>query len=429
MASSSVRGETQRWLAATLLAMAAVSGTGRLAAQERTATATAVPTAAAAKEPARPALDLSVPADEATRKRREAETQQQLEKLRTEIKALVDRQRSTETEKGGIVVELRERETKIAAAAKEIRTLDETLATQQRKLAELDAQRGEIEGRLAIQREALAGLLRSAYALGRHEDLKLLLQQDDVAAISRVLAYHRYFQRARIERIQGLLGDLAELARLQQAIREQNAQLDATRSQRQTEIDALEAERVQRRRLLEQIDATLKDQQSRLAVLGKDEKALVDLIAKLRDVFADIPPTLTGAEPFAQRRGSLPWPLAGKVAVAYGANDESGRAISGLVIAAKAGAPVRAIARGRVAYADWLKGYGLLVILDHGEGFMSLYGYNDALRKEVGDWVDAGEIIASAGSSGGRANPGLYFELREKGKPLDPRTWLAAQRP
>ena len=126
----------------------------------------------------------------------------------------------------------------------------------------------------------------------------------------------------------------------------------------------------------------------------------------------------------AERRGRLPWPLAGKVAVGFGSSDDSGRAISGIVLAAATGAEVRAVSHGRVAYADWLKGYGLILILDHGDGYMSLYGYNESLLKDVGDWVDAGEAIATAGSSGGRQNAGLYFELRARGKPLDPRSWL-----
>lgn len=354
----------------------------------------------------------------------EREAQSKLEALRKQIAALAEQRKATEVEKGGAVVELRERETRIAAIARELRQLDERLAEQQRALDQQQVRRVELETRLKTQRDALAALLRSAYALGRHEELKLILQQTEVAATSRVLAYHRYFQRARMGRIEELLADLAELAKVQQAIQAQLAEIAATRGERNGESVRLDGERGERQRLIAQLDSNLRDQSVRLAALGKDEAALVDLLERLRDVFADIPKQLTAAEPFAARRGRLPWPLAGKVTVGFGSSDDSGRAISGIVVAAANGAEVRAVSHGRVAYADWLKGYGLILILDHGDGYMSLYGYNESLLKDVGDWVDAGEAVATAGSSGGRRSSGLYFELRARGKPLDPRGWL-----
>jgi len=354
----------------------------------------------------------------------EHEAQRRLEATRAEIRKLAEQRRATETEKGGVVVELRERETHIAAIARELRQLDEKLAEQQKELDVLQARRRELEDKLKTQRDALAALLRSAYALGRHEELKLILQQNEVATTSRVLAYHRYFQRARVGRIEELLADLADLARVQQAIEAQVAQVSATREARNAESARLDAERLQRQGVVDALDASLRDQAARLAALGKDETALVELLERLRDVFADIPKQLQAAEPFAARRGRLPWPLAGKVAVGFGSSDDSGRAISGIVVAATAGAEVRAVSHGRVAYADWLKGYGLILILDHGDGYMSLYGYNESLLKDVGDWVDGGEAIATAGASGGRRSAGLYFELRARGKPLDPRGWL-----
>lgn len=354
----------------------------------------------------------------------EREAQRKLQATRDEIRKLAEQRKATEAEKGGVAVELRERETRIASIARELRQLDEKLAEQQQALDQLQRARKELEHKLATQRDALAALLRSAYALGRHEELKLMLQQNEVATTSRVLAYHRYFQRARMGRIGELLTDLADLARVQQAIEEQVAQIGATRAERNGESARLDAERVERQAMLDALDLSLRDQAARLAALGKDEAALLELLERLRDVFADIPKELTAAEPFADRRGRLPWPLAGKVAVGFGSSDDSGRAISGIVVAADDGAEVRAVSHGRVAYADWLKGYGLILILDHGDGYMSLYGYNESLLKDVGDWVDVGEAIATAGSSGGRKSAGLYFELRARGKPLDPRGWL-----
>ncbi len=366
----------------------------------------------------------AAPAKPAETGAEERAAQQKLQATRDEIRKLAEQRKATEAEKGGVAVELRERETRIAAIARELRQLDEKLVEQQQALDQLQQSRRSLEHKLATQREALAALLRSAYALGRHEELKLMLQQNEVATTSRVLAYHRYFQRARMGRIGELLTDLADLARVQQAIEEQVTQIGITRSERNGESARLDAERVERQAMLDTLDLNLRDQAARLAALGKDEAALLELLERLRDVFADIPKELKAAEPFADRRGRLPWPLAGKVAVGFGSSDDSGRAISGIVVTAADGAEVRAVSHGRVAYADWLKGYGLILILDHGDGYMSLYGYNESLLKDVGDWVDAGEAIATAGSSGGRKNAGLYFELRARGKPLDPRGWL-----
>lgn len=368
------------------------------------------------------AAESAAPAKPASNEEREA--QQKLDVLRAQIRQLADQRKATEAQKGGVAVELRERETRIAAVARELRTLQEKLAEQQQSLDALELRKKELEEKLKSQRDALAALLRSAYALGRHEELKLMLQQNEVATTSRVLAYHRYFQRARMGRIEELLADLADLAKVQQAIEVQLVQIEATRGERNSESTRLQAEKIEREAMLDSLDLSLKDQAARLDALGKDESALLGLLERLRDVFADIPKQLKAAEPFAERRGRLPWPLSGKVAVGFGSSDDSGRPISGIVVAADSGTEVRAVSHGRVAYADWLKGYGLILILDHGDGYMSLYGYNETLLKDVGDWVDAGEPIATAGTSGGRKSAGLYFELRARGKPLDPRSWL-----
>ncbi|WP_166654184.1 murein hydrolase activator EnvC family protein [Tahibacter aquaticus] len=377
--------------------------------------------AAVAQEAAEAAAS-AAPAKPASNEEREA--QQKLDTLRTQIKQLADQRKATEAQKGGVAVELRERETRIAAVARELRTLQEKLAEQQQSLDALQLRKKELEEKLKSQRDALAALLRSAYALGRHEEIKLILQQNEVATTSRVLAYHRYFQRARMGRIEELLADLVDLAKVQQAIEAQVVEIEATRGERNSESTRLQAEKLEREAMLDTLELSLKDQAARLDALGKDESALLRLLERLRDVFADIPKQLKAAEPFAERRGRLPWPLPGKVAVGFGSSDDSGRAISGIVVAADSGTEVRAVSHGRVAYADWLKGYGLILILDHGDGYMSLYGYNETLLKDVGDWVDAGEPIATAGTSGGRKSAGLYFELRARGKPLDPRSWL-----
>jgi len=354
----------------------------------------------------------------------EHEARQKLDTVRAEIKALAEQQRQTEGERGEAAKALRTKETELAEVAKDVHTLDEKLAAQQADLDKLDAERAKLETALKSQRDALAALLRSAYALGRNEELKLLLQQNDVAAIARVLAYNRYFQRARVGRIDQLSVDLEDLAKVQDSIRTKTAELASTRDARAAEGAKLETERTEREKLVDELDAKLKEQGARAAALGKDEKALASLIEKLRDVFADIPKQLSGAEPFASQRGRLAWPVPGKIARGFGAADESGRKSSGLLIAAKSGTAVHAVSHGRVVFADWLRGYGLMIIVDHGDGYLSLYGCNETLLKDVGDWVNAGETLATSGASGGQKTPGLYFEVRAKGQPVDPKAWL-----
>lgn len=350
--------------------------------------------------------------------------ERKLADLREQIRQLGEELKTASGERSEASDSLRQLETSISAALGGIATLDIELAAQSAQLEQLEQERQQLMKTLGRQREALAVLLRSAYALGHNEELKLLLQQEDVAAIARVLAYHRFFQRARVERIDGLLVDLKQLADVQTRIEDKQKQLGELRAQREAEVAALEAGRGERQALLQAIDARIDAQKARLALMGRDEKSLLELLERLRDLFADIPKNLDGSEPFARLRGRLLRPLPGKVRTAFGGTDESGRSISGVLIAADSGTPVKAVARGRVAFADWLKGYGMLMILDHGDGYMSLYGYNESLRKDVGDWVSAGDVIASSGASGGQKSPALYFELRLNGKPINPKPWL-----
>jgi murein hydrolase activator len=354
----------------------------------------------------------------------EAQAKQKLDQVRAEIKKISDAARETSEQRGGAVSALREQELKVGAASKELRGLDQQLTAQQGKLDKLNKDRDALDVKLKAQREALAALVRSAYAMGHGEELKLLLAQERIDNISRMLAYYHYFERARLGEIDGLLKDLDALAKVQDAIEKETAELQATRDQRVAQARQFEDERTQRAKVLDELESTLKDQHARLAALGKDEKATVDLIAKLRDIFADIPKQLAGAEPFAQLRGRLNWPVRGQVTSGFGSHDEGDQASAGLLIAAKEGSEVHAVSHGRVVYADWLRGYGLLLIVDHADGYLSLYGYNEALLKDVGDWVDAGDAVATSGDSGGRKSAGLYFELRYQGKAVDPRGWL-----
>lgn len=388
----------------------------RLAARFALALAVALPAFAA---DAAPAQD--------DRAAREAEAERQLARVRKEIAELGAARQALEGERGDAARTLREADQAVDRESRALRGIDARIGEQELELAKLETARQGLETRLGAQREALAALLRSAYALGRHEQLKLLLAQDRIESLARVLAYHRYFQRDRVSRIDSLMAELADLAAVVRQVNAQREALDASRVAQQAQLAGLEAQREERRALLAALEARFKDTDSRLKALGRDEQALVGLLERLHDIFADIPDRIDATQPFAQRRSRLTAPLKGKTLVGFGGTLPDGRTSHGWLIAAESGAPIRAVAHGRVAFADWLKGYGLIVILDHGEGWMSLYAQNDSLQREVGEWVDAGDVLASAGSSGGQTRAALYFELRRGGRPVDPRGWFSAR--
>jgi septal ring factor EnvC (AmiA/AmiB activator) len=359
-----------------------------------------------------------------------AAAQKQLEAVRAQIKSLSDQQRALDDQRGDATRSLREADGKVAAAQRDLHGTEATIATLQSQLEQLQRQQSELAAGLSRQRAELATLLRSAYALGNHEQLQLLLEQDRMSDLARVLAYHRYFEQDRQQRIVGLSAQLQSLAQVSEQVKTHQQELIAARAKQQSELDALAAQRATRGKFVASLDANYRDQNARLNALGRDEKNTERLLARLRAAMAQI--ARTPAVPKAQRTpgdanipvGPLKLPLTGQVLAGFGGVMPDGHRSNGLLIAGAAGSQVRAVAAGRVAYADWLKGYGLLLIIDHGGGWMSLYAFNDSLLKNVGDQVGSGEAIASVGSSGGQGRPALYFELRHDGQPADPRGWL-----
>ncbi|HJU06903.1 MAG TPA: peptidoglycan DD-metalloendopeptidase family protein [Rhodanobacteraceae bacterium] len=219
-----------------------------------------------------------------------------------------------------------------------------------------------------------------------------------------------------MQRIRSLLGDLSRLEELQRGIQSDQAALQQQRDERAARAQTLQQARDDQQKLLAQADAQLKQQKDQLATLQRQQQDLDRLLEELKDLFADIPKQLGSERPFAQLRGELPWPVAGR------ARAGDGPLSHGLLIAAEPGTPVRAVAYGRVAWADFMRGYGELVIVDHGNGWMSLYGNNEAALVEDGDWVKPGQPIAKVGR--GENQTGAYFELRKDGKPVDARDWL-----
>lgn len=310
--------------------------------------------------------------------------------------------------------ELADAEKRMDHVAGALRDTEQQLSATRERLAGLETERKALQENLASQRASLAASVRSAYAMGRQERLKLLLNQEDVAGAGRVMAYYRYLHRARVANIREVSAELERLARVEAAIGEREAELAGLRERRERELEEERAAVTERQQVLSSIKERVAERGETLAALRRDEEALESLLTEIEEALADIPGELS--EPFGGLKGRLAWPLEGRrTASPDGA---------GLLIHAESGSRVRAVAPGRVAYADWLRGYGLLVILDHGDGFMTLYAHNHTLYKDVGDWVAVGESLGEVGASGGRDEPALYFELRQDGEPVKAITWL-----
>jgi septal ring factor EnvC (AmiA/AmiB activator) len=351
---------------------------------------------------------------------REASTQAKLAAVRAEIAQLAQSRHATMVQRDAIGAKLAEQAAQLNRAANTVRDTDAAIAEKTATLAGLEQQRTQLQTKLSGQREALAELLRAAYTLDRGTSLSLLLGDDDIAKIGRALAYSRYFQRDRLARIHALLDEVAQLDQVKASIKTETAALQQERRQRAAQAAQLEQARAAQQKLLAEAEARLARQHDKLASLQRDANALSQLLKQLQNVFADIPAQLGKNTPFAQLRGKLRWPVAGAP------HRGTGTLAQGIVIAARPGAEVRAVAYGRVAWANFMRGYGMLVIIDQGDGWMSLYGGNEAALVSAGDWVEAGQPIATVGRDPEQG--GAWFGLRRDGKSVDPQGWFATKR-
>ena len=313
-------------------------------------------------------------------------------------------------------------EREIAERNRTLMRLAEEAQAEEDKLIDLLAERTRLETGLSGEKESLAALMRSAYALGKLDTLKLILAQDQLADTGRLLAYHEQLQRVRLSRIGYVRELLQALQKVQEDTELAKTALAAVRASEAENLAALQDERKRRAGILNGLRKALARVETRVDELDRDRGEIEEVLAKLRDVIGDVPALMPEDRPFAELKGGLPKPVAGAVTLGFG-QDHLGRASAGVRIGAPRGTEVRAVARGRVAFSDWLRGYGLLLILDHGDGYMSLYGRCESLLATEGEWVDAGTAVALAGDSGGASQTGLYFELRHRGQALDPAAW------
>jgi len=346
-----------------------------------------------------------------------AEDDKRLQEVRSEI----DRKRSNLSQQKQAIAKLnqalKQDELKVATAAKQLRSSKQDLTETQAEQRKLQQQQQTLEAQRRKQQQVLADQLRSAYLAGQHDYIKLLLNQQQPGRLERTLNYYQYLNRARVDSIEQLLTTVEQLQQLAtelERLATEQSQLIQRQQQQQQALTASKRKREKsRRELLKLLDS----EEARLAQLQQSENQLLELIANRKAPEV----ALAG---LTKQRGKIDWPLKGRVRHRFGAPRQGGIRWKGLYIEGSAGSDIHAVHQGKVLYADWVKSMGLVLILDHGEGYMSLYAHAQALLKEVGDTVNQGETLALVGQSGGQSRTGLYFELRHKGEPINPSKWF-----
>ncbi|MEN2397748.1 murein hydrolase activator EnvC family protein [Pseudomonas halotolerans] len=403
-------------------------------------------------------------------------TQQQLDATRQDIAELKKLLGKLQEEKSGVQKDLRGTETEMGKLEKQVDALQQELKKSESELQRLDGEKKKLQSARTEQQKLIAIQARAAYQNGRQEYLKLLLNQQNPEKFARTLTYYDYLSQARLEQLKSFNETLRQLANVEKEIELQQAQLLVQKSSLDTQREELEKVRKERQIALAKLNEDVKARDSKLKAREQDQAQLAKVLKtieetlarqareaeearqkaliaqqeaekkRLREAQADAgdaprkparsspgPLVSTGGETFggafASARGKLPWPVNGRLLARFGQTrgDDTRTKWDGVMISATAGSQVHAVHGGRVVFADWLRGAGLLVILDHGNGYLSLYGHNQSLLKAAGDVVKAGESISTVGNSGGQDTPALYFAIRQQGRPSDPTQWCRAQ--
>ncbi|MCQ8104150.1 peptidoglycan DD-metalloendopeptidase family protein [Methylomonas sp. SURF-2] len=384
----------------------------------------------------------------ALKERELADVQAKIQKVDGDVKKLGE-------EKDAQIEQLRKLEKQYGEQINALESIKLEIRQQEQALTDIRNKIDGVQRDLRTQQHELEGLVKSAHAMGNKEGFDVLLSQRDPTVSGRMLIYYDYISKARLQKLQLIENDFKTLRQLEARKDTESQLLQVALQKKQQEADALQLLKRQRENLLAQISREQADKRHQLANLIHDEKKLAALLASLQKSHdnepqsssseataerkpapteqpprqvqtkktAPLPPEpIPSGKAFAELQGQLPWPVQGAIVERFG-----GRRFEttwdGTVIGASEGAAIHAVAAGRVVYADWLRGYGLMLIVDHGKGYMSLYAFNQSLHKSVGEYVKTGDIVASVGRSGGRSSAALYFGIRHKGRAVDPEKW------
>ena len=363
-----------------------------------------------------------------------SQTQGQLEKLKAEIGKLQSSLQQFKDERSRLQGDLRKSEVDISDSQKKILQIQRQLEQQQQELQKLQEQRKQLQQAKSEQQASIARQVRAAYEIGEQNKLKALLNQEEPDKISRAMVYYDYFNRARTDQIEAYIDVISQLDTMQPQIEAKAEDLRAAKADLDQQHKQLLGAKKERERTFAKLSATIQSKDEQLKQMARDRSALEQVlqriereaVARARDSKGKVLPNtpIVSGRPFRELRGQLPWPVAGRADNRFGSQrGGSEMRWQGVNISAREGETVRAIHNGRVVFADWLRGSGLLIIIDHGDGYLSLYAHNQTLLRNAGDTVKGGDAIATVGNSGGQEQAGLYFEIRHKGVPADPADW------
>ena len=369
---------------------------------------------------------LAWPAQAQDNDARMRQSSEELKRVQGRIEALDKKIESERGRQDSLRQQLESTEKQIQDTRARLSEIVWLLSDQQKKIRSTREEQARVERALDDAKHALSQQIRAAYMIGERGQIRLLLNQDNALKLDRVSAYYDYLNRARTDYAIRIRDQSDKLATIQDRLSQQNSDLLKLKERQQKTLAALETTRSARDQTIRAINQRISGDLEEIKQLRANEQQIQALLKSLKDALADMPMDFGDAQPFPKMKGRLPWPIRGKLLASFGESKAGGRlSWNGIWIAATDGAPVRAVAGGRVAYVGWLQRYGLIVILEHEGGYFSLYGHNDSVSKQAGEQVHPGDVIAKVGSTGGYEQAGLYFEIRKGTEPINPKQWLA----
>jgi septal ring factor EnvC (AmiA/AmiB activator) len=305
-----------------------------------------------------------------------------------------------------------------------LRDLEKQKSDVLRRMDELGKSRQQTSIQLEREQRVLGEQMRAAYISGNEEYIKLLLNLQDPATVSRILSYYRYISRDRVQTISQINAYLEEMARNEANFLERRHELESVIKKQKQRWQSLDLAYREQMTAVKRLRSQVGEESEAISRLQSDEQALLKLLKELQTVLEELLEDERSKDSFRDHRGKLSLPVNARISASFGSRRNIGNLRwQGILLRGKPGSEVSAVYNGRVVYADWMRGFGLLLIIDHGDGYMSLYGHNESVLVEEGDWVESRQAVATMGMSGGGALPGLYFEIRHKGKPQDPMRW------
>ena len=359
-------------------------------------------------------------ADEA----RIASKKAELEELKKRISVLQDGLRDSESRLNREDSVLRDVDMRINEINLSLRDLEGQKSEVLKRMDALGKSRQQTSIELEREQRVLGEQMRAAYISGNEEYIKLLLNLQDPATVSRILSYYRYISRDRVETITQINTYLEEMARYEADFLERRQELESVIEKQKQRWQSLDLAYREQMAAVKRLRNQVSEESEEIRRLQTDEQALLKLLKELQSVLEELLEDERSKDSFRDHRGKLSLPVNARISASFGSRRNIGNLRwQGIMLRGKSGSEISAVYSGRVVYADWMRGFGLLLILDHGDGYMSLYGHNESVLVEEGDWVESGQSVATMGMSGGGAQPGLYFEIRHKGKPQDPMRW------